>query len=385
MIRNKRFRTDVIVLGGGCAGLSLASRMAESRTGPAMIVVESRAAYQEDRTWCGWRLNPHFFDDCVVREWNSWQVVDNDGEQLQASDEYPYEMVSAAKFYEKACGLISASESVKLLTGATVVAVKETPAQVDVHLADGTVLCAPWVIDTRPKTTELGWPWIWQSFVGYVVDAERPHGLGFDATPTLMNFQAEEGHVAQFVYVLPLSPTQFLVEWTRLSKNNEPLAAIEGRLTRWLDEYTPRWQLVRRESGSLPMAVPVKEPSAPRIVRAGMRGGSMRASSGYAFHAIQRWADDCAASLVTEGFPVPPVRSRLLEALDGSFLSVLQTEPGAARELFTELFAHCPADPLVRFLAGQPKVSDYWPVIASLPWRRFLPTVPTAIGQWCRA
>ena len=376
--------TDVIVLGGGCAGLSLASRMAAMPGGPRMLVVESRREYQEDRTWCGWRLGPHYFDDCVVRHWHSWQVTGG-ARHRQTSERYPYEMVSAGLFYDKACRSVASSDQVTLLTGADVLEVEEREQTVAVRLCDGTVHAAPWVIDTRPKRCPLSWPWIWQNFVGLVVEFDKEQTSVLGDIPTLMNFQPEEGHVAQFVYVLPFSATQYLVEWTRLSTKEGQLPAIESKLRAWLDAVSSQWKPIRRECGSLPMAVPEKEPKSARVVVAGMRGGSMRASSGYAFHAIQRWADDCAGSLAAGGPPLPPVRSRLLEALDASFLSVLQKEPGAARELFAALFAQCPAEPLVRFLAGHPEVGDYWQVIASLPWRRFLPTVPQAISQWCRA
>jgi lycopene beta-cyclase len=383
-------RVDLIVLGGGCAGLSLASRLANAANAPRVAVVEARSSYQEDRTWCGWRLESHFFSDCVVREWDGWQVLSPDGRSVQRSGRYPYEMVSAGHFYDKALLLIERSSQVELLQSARVSEVKSVEGESLVHLSDGRQLRAPWVIDTRPRTGVLAWPWIWQHFVGYVVEFDSARDGALGTVPTLMDFQAEEGHVAQFVYVLPVSETQFLVEWTRLSADpgaaEGQMAAIEYRLQRWLEQHGGMdWKRLRRESGSLPMAVPTPEANVPGIVQAGMRGGSMRASSGYAFHSIQRWADECTLSLLQTGRPVAPVRKRFLEALDASFLSVLQKEPGAAWKLFAALFAHCPADPLVRFMAGRPHPCDYWPVVASLPWRRFVPALPAAISEWCRA
>jgi len=48
---------DLIIIGGGCAGLSLAARL--SRYGgdaPRTLVVDSRTSYTNDRTWCFWKL-----------------------------------------------------------------------------------------------------------------------------------------------------------------------------------------------------------------------------------------------------------------------------------------------------------------------------------------
>jgi len=51
---------DLLILGGGCAGLSLGDRLAEqpSRPGGTMII-EARQAYVNDRTWCFGRLAPY--------------------------------------------------------------------------------------------------------------------------------------------------------------------------------------------------------------------------------------------------------------------------------------------------------------------------------------
>ena len=61
---------ELIILGGGCAGLSLAARLVQQRPNIALTVVEPRAHYEEDRTWCGLQIAPHFFSDCVVAHWD---------------------------------------------------------------------------------------------------------------------------------------------------------------------------------------------------------------------------------------------------------------------------------------------------------------------------
>jgi lycopene beta-cyclase len=46
---------DLIILGGGCAGLSLARRLSElGEDCPQTVILESRSSYTDDRTWCFW-------------------------------------------------------------------------------------------------------------------------------------------------------------------------------------------------------------------------------------------------------------------------------------------------------------------------------------------
>jgi lycopene beta-cyclase len=63
---------DLVILGGGCAGLSLALRLAEQAGQPRRVeVIESRPAYRHDRSWCFWRLGPHRYEHLVKRSWST--------------------------------------------------------------------------------------------------------------------------------------------------------------------------------------------------------------------------------------------------------------------------------------------------------------------------
>ncbi len=119
-----------------------------------------------------------------------------------------------------------------------------------------------------------------------------------------------------------------------------------------------------------------------RVIQAGTRGGNMRISTGYAFHRIQRWADACADSIVRDGKPIPPASNRMLDAMDEMFLRVLQQPSTSAADIFTDLFASCPTERLIRFLSGVPLASDYWPVASGLPWWKFLRETPALASGW---
>jgi len=372
---------ELIILGGGCAGLSLAARLVQQRPGIALTVVEPRTHYEEDRTWCGWRIAPHFFSDCVVACWDKWRIANSQRSLLLHSSNYPYEMVRASLVYEKARALLQSGSSAKLLLGASAETVSETAEEVRVTLADGSVLRSPWVIDTRPELRTLNEPWLWQNFVGYVIHCEAPCEIDKE-TPALMDFQPPGESVAQFMYTIPFGDNRFLFEFTRFSRMRGEEQALEAALLRWLRENLgPRWQLERREAGSLPMAPPLPTRQ-HRIIHAGTRGGSMRISTGYAFHRIQRWADACAESILNDGTPLPPSSNRLLDAMDELFLRVLQQPSTSAADIFTDLFESCPTDRLIRFLSGVPLASDLWPVASGLPWLKFLQQTPKLASSW---
>lgn len=377
---------DLIILGGGCAGLSLAARLARQEQRLRVIVVEPRAHYEEDRTWCGWRVAPHFFSDCCVAEWKQWRIITPEGPLPLGSEQYPYEMVQSSLFYEKAAAILATSTTSRLLRPARAVSVEDTGEAVLVALEDGRRLTAPFVVDTRPDgRLVLQHPWLWQNFVGYVVQVQPDGHSTLDETPTLMEFQRPGTSLVQFMYVLPIHAGCYLCECTRFSNIRGEQQELESGLAAWLDRRAgPGWSLRRRESGSLPMAPPDPQPGG-RIIAAGTRGGSMRASTGYAFHRIQRWADACAHALLTTGRPIPPERNRLLEAMDRLFLEVLQQPSTSAAEVLSTLFRSAPPDPLVRFLSGIPRGTDFWPIVRGLPWANFIRAMPSLLGGGDRA
>jgi lycopene beta-cyclase len=225
---------DVVILGGGLAGLSLAVRLARE---PALrvLVVEPRPEYRRDRTWCYWRIHDHPFRDAVAARWERWEVM-RDGEEgvvrtVQASAALPYEMIPADRLYDAARAVLNAAPSIELRTGRRAIAVNEGPEAVEIETDGGTVR-AGLVFDSRPPPPGVPGDLV-QRFLGQEVRTERPV---FDpATVTLMDFAvpARPG-VVHFLYVLPTSPTTALVEDTWLAPADAELPDYRASIRDYL-------------------------------------------------------------------------------------------------------------------------------------------------------
>ena len=65
---------DYIILGGGCAGLSLAYELNINKklNDKTLAIVETRDEYKRDKTWSFWKVTDHNFDDCVIKSWNNF-------------------------------------------------------------------------------------------------------------------------------------------------------------------------------------------------------------------------------------------------------------------------------------------------------------------------
>lgn len=198
-------RYDLAILGGGCAGLSLAYRLAGS--GLEIVVVEPREAYEPDRTWSFWRTRPDPFEGCVVKRWSRWRVAAPGGEVVRSCEGMRYETVCAGRFYQTCLDRIGACGHIDLRLGTRVKALSGgRPHAIE---TDRGTLHAARVVDTRPVG---GRPSYGQFFAGAEIRTAAP--VFDDSTVDLMDFSSPRSDRIDFAYVLPFAPDRALVEAT---------------------------------------------------------------------------------------------------------------------------------------------------------------------------
>ena len=94
---------DYVIIGGGCAGLSLAYELEISNKlkDKTLAIIELREEYKRDKTWSFWKVFDHSFEDCVIKSWNNFTINTSEGSQELKNDKYPYQSINSGKFYEK--------------------------------------------------------------------------------------------------------------------------------------------------------------------------------------------------------------------------------------------------------------------------------------------
>lgn len=367
---------DLLVLGGGCAGLSLALRLAE-HAGPCrrVAVLESRSNYTNDRSWCFWRLGPHRYDGLIKRSWSQVAVRSAKQAVHVHCAPTPYQMLEASAFYDQALEVIAASDQVRLHLGVTVLAPPETMLGGWRIKTSGGLLTATQVIDTRPGPVPVRQgSGLWQSFLGQEVKCDRPV---FDpARVELMDFAHDDSGVLAFTYVLPLARDHALIETTLFDPQPYRPSHLASRQQQAVQRLCGDAQihLVRTESGVLPMGTAASTRAlGPGHAHAGLMSGAARPATGYAFQRIQGWADSCSEALRRGervfGQAPDPLLTRLMDRL---FLEVLRHHPERGPELFTRLFGRVATPRVVRFLSDRARFLDRLAVVASLPPGLFL-------------
>jgi len=379
---------DLIIIGAGCAGLSLGMQLASLHAqAPRTLLLEPRTSYENDRTWCFWGDEHAPFAQLAKHTWQRFSVNNGVSRALVDCSTTPYRLLTAADFYTKAVRMIASNPAMDLKTGISLTA-EPSLSQGRWHLdTTGGSFSANAVVDTRPLPTQkLSDTTLWQSFLGCELEFQEPR---FDpASAQLMDFYPATQAFVGFNYVLPVTTTRALVEFTvfasKIYDQAELVSYLDAQVEKLADGRP--YQRLRNEYGLIPMgvgkpkgtvkpkdAVKPKDTVKPTeqhssYVRVGLTAGAARPATGYAFQRIQRWALACKQSLQKNGLPVGhQPDSFVIRQMDAIFLNVLRHHPELGPELFMRLFSKVSSEKLIRFLSDQGRVSDYLAVILSLP------------------
>ena len=72
---------DIVIIGGGCSGLSLAYQLEikSKLQNKSLAIIDHRDKYYRDKTWSFWKVNEHDFKDCVIKSWDQFSINSKKG------------------------------------------------------------------------------------------------------------------------------------------------------------------------------------------------------------------------------------------------------------------------------------------------------------------
>lgn len=356
-----------VIVGAGAAGLSLCYALLERGVTDEIVVLDRKAAFTDDRTWCFWNTVPHPFSHLASSCWNSWKVVGNDNRRaVQTSAHGGYACLRGLDFYTYVTEIIRRRSNVTLKLG----------CPVDTALPE-----ADFIFDSRPRPVPPGGLSFSQRFFGQFVRAPAPI---FDpARCTLMDFRVSQERGLHFMYVLPFSATEALVENTYIQPFLAQAVSVEQHRSEVGVYLRAHWGLdsfiaEREEAGAIPMTTQPFPKRDGQVFFIGTAGGCAKPSSGYTFTRIQdqcRQIAEAALAGTLDSFQEspPPARFRFFDTV---FLQALHDRPEAFPGYFTRLFSHVPPDILTAFLSE----TSLWP--SDFPILRALPLMPFLRAAW---
>ncbi|UMY66539.1 MULTISPECIES: lycopene cyclase family protein [unclassified Flavobacterium] len=370
-------RYDYIFAGSGLAALMTAYKMLRSGRfgGDRILMIDPDRKSANDRTWCFWDKRVNVWDDVVGHEWEQAFFADDKAGRTFALHPYRYRLIRSGRFYEKIKEEIRRHPNVYWLQEEVVsfadegnnVRVMTRSREVVGHRLFNSLYSAP----DDPR-----YPMLQQHFVGWFV---KTPAAAFDpSTAGLMDFSVPQKGNTRFMYVLPFSPHEALVEYTLFSKDLLPKTEYEDAIRDYLSQKgITTYDIQEEEQGSIPMTTfPFWKRNTQNILHIGTAGGWTKASTGYTFRNTDKLSDRLVAFLSDDAdFRRFHKAGRFL-FYDALLLDVLWRSNEKGRSVFSALFRKGDPSLVFRFLDEETTLAQDLAII----WR--CPKVPFLKALW---
>lgn len=369
---------DIIIAGGGAAGLSLAYRLSLSElSGKKILIIDKEQKDKNDRTWGYWSTDEQAFDHLAKTKFQAMDFRSQYLERRFSLGNYSYRILRGIDFYTFVKNHLSTFANISFVHDA-VIGIQDLNDAALVKTSKNSFR-AHWVFSSifreedirNTITSEL---YLKQHFKGYLIRTAKAY---FDTEAfTMFDFRTAQKGVMRFFYVIPFEKNKALVEYTLFSENllaeQEYDEAIQEYLHQVLkiDDY----QILETEKGIIPMTnfiFPVSQGG--HIIHIGSAGGSSKPSSGYTFTRIQRHVAKIVEALEKGRSPAISANSALpYRFYDSVLLNILKNRGGLAENIFSQLFKRNSIRQVFQFLDEQGGLPNDLKIIISLPPFPFL-------------
>ncbi|MFT7196723.1 MAG: lycopene beta-cyclase [Marinoscillum sp.] len=367
---------DYIVAGAGLGGLSFIHHLIASEIPFASImIIDHDTKNTNDRTWSFWTENNAFYKCAQKQHWSELGFASDDYLRFEAIAPYTYYTIHSKEFYQEVFDKIRADKRITFLQE-KVSAIIHEDHLISVQAGDQSYH-AEYLIDsiTKPKAIPSDILMLSQNFVGWTIQTERPV---FDRQkPILMDFRVAQQEAPSFVYFLPYSENEALVEYTQFSTDfHFNQVKFESELENYiLDELgITSYTIIEREKGNIPMTnYPFDAKPHKRVFRIGTVGGDTKATTGYTFMNVQKHAKSIIQELL--GHPETIQEKGRFDFYDTLLLQIMKEQPLMVKKIMEFLFKNQPIARVLKFLDEETTLPEEMMILGQLPWQPFLSTL----------
>jgi lycopene beta-cyclase len=362
---------DYIIAGAGCAGYSLLYHLLQDPllSKKKILVVDANFNKGNDRTWCFWEDQAGPFESIVCKKWSNIEVLKGTMQRLLPTAPFEYKMIQGIDFYQHISAFAKGFENVEWIAS-KILSIDSTHNSAKLTW-DGGVANADFVFSSI--NGERIQSKIWQHFKGIVVQFDAPV---FDkSVARLMDFNVPQMNATAFMYLLPMTDKKALVEYTLFSPTILETTEYDLVLNAYMQEHYKgkSYTIVHTEQGAIPMTTKKMTSRTSNVISIGTMGDAVKASTGYAFHFIQKQTQQILNQLKLNQALDASVHYTRHQFYDAVLLYILENKKMAGDEIFARIFKKNDAATVFKFLSNTSTLMEDIRIMLSLPTQIFLP------------
>ncbi|MGV3697621.1 lycopene cyclase family protein [Flavobacterium sp.] len=364
-----------IFAGSGLSALMTVYEMIISGTfeNKSILLIDSDSKKTNDRTWCFWDEN-QAFDSIVSKKWKSALFADTEFQRELNLHPYQYKMIRGSDFYKLIFDVISKQLNIHFVNQKVLDfqelgnhCVVKTEAQ---SFTCNTVINSIFYAESANNQTT--YPFLHQHFIGWFIKSKE--AVFNSNCATFMDFSVEQKGNTRFMYVLPTSETEALIEYTLFSKNLLAKEEYETEIQKYIQKLgITDYEIIEKEQGNIPMtAYPFWERNTKNIVNIGSAGGWTKASTGYTFKNTIKKSKALVKFLNTGNDFRKFHKKDKFWFYDLLFLDVLNKRNDLGHKVFSALFQKGNPALIFKFLDEETTLSEDLQVIWKCPKGLFI-------------
>ena len=249
-----------------------------------ILLIDSDAKNKNDRTWCFWD-SENLFEEISAEKWQrAWFKNENFTNQLDLFP-YTYKMIRSADFYKLMFDTILQHKNIEIFQ-AEVLDFSELGHHCVVQTKTKSFTCNQIfnsIYNPEFVKSQAKFPLVQQHFIGWFIKSKE--AVFTEDSPTFMDFSVAQKGNTRFMYILPTSSTEALLEYTLFSKDLLSKEAYEAEIENYIKKLgITEYEIIEKEQGNIPMTCfPFWKNNSKNIINIGSTGGWSKASTGYTF------------------------------------------------------------------------------------------------------
>jgi len=352
---------DYVIIGAGGAGLHLALAMLEDAwfIDKKILLLDKADKKTDDKTWSFWEEGNGKWDSIIEKSWGKGKFNTNNQSIDLDLAPYLYKTLPSINFYNYAREKLAKATTIEWIQEEIVAVTKNEYVKIQGQQKN---YLARQVFDSRIDkgfaAEKDQYFTLQQHFKGWLIETEKPV---FDtSTFVMMDYQVKWQDSTSFTYVLPISPTKAMVEFTLFTPDLIEYDDYDELLKKYIQEVLKidQYHIAKVEYGIIPMSnYPFQKANQKAIMKIGTAGGHVKPSTGYAFKNMEKVAQKIIANLKNNRPPAKGILSKKYYLYDSLYLDILFNNNELGESLYIDMYNKNSIQQIFKFLDEE---TSFW-------------------------
>ena len=370
---------DYIFTGAGLSALMTVYKMVQtgSFTDKSILLLDENTKKTNDRTWCFWKTNDSLWEQSISKKWDSALFANENFRRDLDLQPYQYNMVKGLDFYNQVFDLLSKQENITFINQ-KVLEIEESETIILVQTENESFSCSKLfnsIYHKQKAESQVKYPVLQQHFIGWFIKSEQ--AVFHMEQATFMDFSVEQKGNTRFMYVLPTSKTEALLEYTLFSHQHLKKEEYENEIQQYIEKLgITNYEIVEKEQGSIPMTCyPFWKSNTKNVINIGTSGGWTKASTGYTFKNSDKKSSELVAFLQRETDFTKFHKKTKFWFYDLLLLDILDRKNELGSHIFSSMFKKGNPVVIFKFLDEETSFIEDIQVILKCPKMLFIKAI----------